>query len=311
MSLSPTDRLILSVVERVPSVSRRRLAHLTDTAPMTVSRAVDRLIRAGFLAETHGVDAASGRHGRLITLNPTLPLLWLDLSKPRTSVTALVTDSLLRPLCRIEHRYSDLYDDEDNLRRLFNDLRRHPAASLSLAATDVRLGIAVTPPDGVQDAPPLLREILSDLFPLHHLTVLPREAAVTAACLHAVPLDCKQVLYVQTGNSPHAATLRIERSPNGAMRALPESESVLTATLAQYLQDGTDDAVSRFVRDYRRFHAPSPAVWVSDSPRHAQSHPTAEDVIRLSWNEAVSRGSLTAARRALWEDMLRHHPDKA
>ena len=311
MRLSSTDRLILSVVERVPSVSRRRLALLTATAPMTVSRTVDRLMRAGILAETHGVDAASGRRGRLIALSPAPPLLWLDLSDPRTLITALLTDSLLRPLCRIEHRYSDLYDDEDNLRRLLNDLRRHPAASRSLAAADVRLGIAVTPPNEMQDAPSLWREILSDLFPLHHLAVVPREAAVTTACLHAVPFDCRQVLYVQTGSSPRAATLRIGQDPDGVRRAIPEGGSVLTATLAQYLQDGTDDAVSRFLRDYRRFHAPSPAVWVSDSPRPAQAYPATEDVIRLSWNEAVSRGSLPAARRARWEDMLRHHPDKA
>ncbi len=299
-----TDRLALTVMERTPAVSRRHLALLMQTSPMTACRTADRLIRAGILLETYGTDTVGGRHGRFLTLNPAPPLLWLDLSHPRTSVTAILTDALLRPLCRMEHRHSALYSDEDNLRLLWGKLRRHPAAAQTLGISNAPVGIALLPPaDPNDNFLSLLREVTNDLYPAHHLSVVSERQAVTAACLHAVPYDCERLLCLHTGEHPGAATLRIQRAADGTAHVRTEDGETLTATLARYLGDGSDTPVERFVQDYAQFHAPTPAVWVSDSE---WEHSSTENTIPIRRKEAVTRGSLLIARRALWEDMLEH-----
>ncbi len=305
-----TDRLTLAVMERIPAVSRRHLALLIHTSPMTACRAADRLIRAGILIETYGTDTVGGRRGRFLTLDPAAPLLvWLNLSHPHESVTAIVTDALLRPLCRVEHRYSELYSDEDNLRLLWGKLRRHPAAQ-SLNVSNTGTGIAYLPPtvpDG--DFISLLRDVTRDVHPAYSIEAVSESQAVTEACLHAVPLDCERLLCVQTGNQPHAVTLRFHCDADGAVQVRAEDEKTLTATLTHYLKSEPDGAVSRFVQDYGQFHAPTPAVWVCDSERE---RPSAENIIFIKRKEAVIRGSLLVARRALWADMLRHpSPDQA
>lgn len=303
-----TDRLALTVMERTPAVSRRHLALLMQTSPMTACRTADRLMRAGILAENQGIDVEVGRHGRLLSLNPAPSLLWVDLSRPHTSMSALLTDSLLRPLCRVEHRHSELHSDEDNLRLLFNQLRRHPAAQ-ALNLPDAHVGIALLPPADsdesrtAEDCLSLFREVTNDLYPAHHLSVVSERQAVTAACLHAVPHDCERLLCLHTGEHPGAATLRIQRAADGTAHVRTEDGETLTATLARYLGDGSDTAVERFVQDYAQFHAPTPAVWVSDSE---WEHSSTENTIPIRRKEAVTRGSLLIARRALWEDMLEH-----
>ena len=146
---------------------------------------------------------------------------------------------------------------------------------------------------------------MEDLFPACHLTVLPAEQAVIASCLHIVPTDCQRLLCIQTGDRPRAATLRIERVPHGETNVLTEDEAVLSDTLAHYLQDGSDAAVARFLRDYRRFHAPTPAVWVCDSVIPAPADTASEDLTVLTHRDAVARGSLLTVRRALWADLLK------
>lgn len=299
-----TDRLVLTVMEHTHAVSRRHLAHLMSTSPMTAWRAANRLMRASILMESYGTNAADGRHGRFLTLNPAPPLLWLDLSHPHTTVTAILSDALLRPLCRVEQRHTDLYSDEDNLRLLWGKLRRHPAAQ-ALATPDAHLGIALLPPVGDgEDVLPLLCETADDLYPAHCLTAVSAKQAVTESCLHAVPHDCERLLCLHTGERPRAATLRIRRDTDGTAHVQAEGEAILTHTLADYLHNDSDAAVAMFVQDYRRFHAPTPAVWVRHSDVHSKTHAPTNDLTVLAYDKALFLGSLLIARRTLWADML-------
>lgn len=305
MSFHAIDRTILSIMERTATVGRRQLSHLAGVSPMTVSRAVDRLLRAGILTELHERDSVGGRQGRILTLRPDSPLLWLDLSRPHTSITALLVDSLLRPLCRLERLYSPLHSDEDHLRLLLNDLCRHPVAARYLATTNRPWGIAATPLSDGPDSLAPLRGVIDEYLPMHHLTVVSTEEAIRGACLHAAPLNCPRLLVIHTDGVPHAATWRIERTAHGEVHALSEDESVLSDTLARYLQDGASDAVACFVQDYRRFHAPTPTVWVGNT--RTRDGMDIEDTVALLSDDALSRGSLLIARRALWADVMEHN----
>lgn len=105
-------------------LSRADICKITGSSPMTVSRAVTRLTRAGIILSRRARKKISpdrfSRYGELLFLRDSMSLLILDVSSRR--MEASLFDTSLNLILSRTHIYSDSFSYEDNLRLFLNGL---------------------------------------------------------------------------------------------------------------------------------------------------------------------------------------------
>ncbi len=214
-------RAIFSAITEVKEISRADIAAKTGLSLMTVGKVADLLDALGIVRQEKDERVSAGRKARLITYNPYLHLLVLDLTS--VNFTLRVLDLSLSLIDEVVYPYDEGLFCEENL-VLF--LKNMSIYLKSIVDMEDCIGMGVLLPGGYDEktdrilgsrltefSPMRPKTLLQGLLPVSRITLMEDSRASALASHHASPELQNQTCIWLSLDRPVSGMLTIDGKP--------------------------------------------------------------------------------------------------